>query len=163
VGISIDGSNGTVVYNNTIINGIGASADAFRLADPNTETPTLTVQNNIFDSGGNSADLQVDGATSTVTGNNNILVNDASATETNSGTYTAGGSDKFATDPLFLTNSAFITTSSPAKNAGITQTSFNNDVRGATRDTTYDIGAYEFKKFLKFDGPLTIGGITSVL
>lgn len=157
-GIVANSWNGGEVYNNTISDGaLGSSADAFIAQDTLANGCTVTLKNNILD--GLDKEIGVDGASTVVTGDNNILVNESSVRITNNGTYNAGGSDQFATDPLFLTNSKFITTGSPAKNAGATITLFNTDIRGATRDDgTYDIGAYEFKTFLGLRGTLTLDG-----
>jgi len=159
-GFTVDSWDSAEIYNNTIDGGIDSNAIAINVIDSSGNGSTSTIKNNILGQGAGQFDFQVSGATTTVTGDNNILINDASVNETSSGTYTAGGSDLFATNPTFRTNSFFIESGSPAINAGENQTLFTNDIRGVEREGTYDIGAYESKTFVGIGSGLIANELT---
>jgi parallel beta-helix repeat protein len=85
-GILLISNDDVVVADNTVADcGVGFRAQ--------TSATDVRVQHNTFD--GTAADMQIDGASTTVTGGYNTLINDDAATESNSGTYT-GEVDDFA-------------------------------------------------------------------
>lgn len=137
----------STVYNNTIIDtfpATGAALDFFA----NTGTD---VRNNILKSI-NVYDFQVRGA-SAITGDYNLLVDDASANVLDTSSYTGGDNDLYETDPLLNANYS-IPTNSPAKDAGETLPEVTHDIRGYPRPggAGYDIGAFEFGSLMKFQG-----------
>ena len=154
-GMNIEGGDNLEIYNNTIIGGLYG----LFIQDTLSAGVTVTIKNNILS--GSTADISVTGNATVVTGGYNCLINDASVTTADGGTYNGSADDLYATDPLFDGGYYAILTGSPCKDTGTTISSVPDDYRGLPRPqgANYDMGAMEFGSVISISG-LSISGLT---